>query len=465
MNDCRKPTCIKLTHSSSDFIYADRKSDVINSVTDSYSYIVEKEGLPYTADEVFLFINPNPIEGKKMVYISVIKSQIKDLLHELVPYLASQHISFRMVKNKDMAKSILTGKFGLNNLGKVIMMYLSPLQQFEKIVLELAELTSRYKGPDIPGHISLGGQVYSLLNRNGVLPKSNRHLKNKGRIFKNRYVITSQLKQHVKGNVYKGLYFNGRFKIIRCVIKEGKKFMWSDDDGRDMFDRLKWQMQIHNDLAEKIHIPKILDFFEIETNAYLVMEFVKGQTLSHVINSTHRYESWEKLPQSGKLFLLKLLGSVVLTLEKIHNSGYIHRDLTPENFLVTREKQLFMIDLEMAYCKDIKYPLPPFQMGTEGYMSLEQQQANIPTTMEDIYGLGALMIAFFTNKSPTTYNLNEVSSLRTQHLMFSGFFQIDNFVIRCLDFQACNRPSLSEIKNAINNWIDFYSAETTVKTP
>jgi serine/threonine protein kinase len=269
------------------------------------------------------------------------------------------------------------------------------------------------------------------------------------RFFNHKYLVTATLKQDVKGDVLKALYFKGFMKPGRCVIKEGRYCMWSDDHGRDMKHRLQWQQQVHQDLSGVINIPRIIDLFEANGNTYLVMEFIKGETLTRVIDKIYKGRTWLQLSLKDRSQLLNLLLQVLQALEKLHEKGYLHRDLTPENFLLSAKQELYLIDMEMAYNTRHNYPSPAFGLGSPGYMSPEQERTETPTDKEDIYGLAALMIVFFTNMPPKKFNLSNPVQTGVGIFFFTGDFPIASTLVKCLNMAPNERPVLSQIKSSI----------------
>ncbi len=116
------------------------------------------------------------------------------------------------------------------------------------------------------------------------------------KVFNHRAKAMLILKEDTRGNVYKGIYVKGLFRTASCVIKEGKKNMVSEDNGRDIHDRLVWQHYIHTQLADTVPVPKIYDFFQENGNTYLVMEYIDGISLeNHLKHYTADRMSWQML--------------------------------------------------------------------------------------------------------------------------------------------------------------------------
>ncbi len=82
-------------------------------------------------------------------------------------------------------------------------------------------------------------------------------------------------------------------------------------------------------------IVSVLDFFALNDTAYIVMEYLDGISLKKYI---HR---------KGKLTALNaltILKPVIYSLEAVHEQGLIHRDISPDNILLTRDGEVKLID-------------------------------------------------------------------------------------------------------------------------
>lgn len=96
-------------------------------------------------------------------------------------------------------------------------------------------------------------------------------------------------------------------------------------------------------LSQLFDIPeivKVLDWFEENETAYLVMEFVRGITLN-------KYLQRLDMPLSFRQ-AWEMIRPVAAALEKVHKKGIIHRDLNPENLIVQEMGNLKIIDFGAA---------------------------------------------------------------------------------------------------------------------
>ena len=86
-------------------------------------------------------------------------------------------------------------------------------------------------------------------------------------------------------------------------------------------------------------IVKVLDFFEINNTAYIVMEYLEGITLKQYIRENQRITLEE---------LVRLLVPLIESLDEIHSQGMINRDISPDNIMVLPDGRIKLMDFGAA---------------------------------------------------------------------------------------------------------------------
>ena len=139
-------------------------------------------------------------------------------------------------------------------------------------------------------------------------------------------------------------------------------------------------------------IVKVLDFFEINNTAYIVMEYLEGITLKQYIRENQRITLEE---------LVRLLVPLIESLDEIHSQGMIHRDISPDNIMVLPDGRIKLMDFGAArdYTKfgekTLSIVLKP------GYAPPEQYQTHgVQGPWTDIYALCATMYKCLTGENP-----------------------------------------------------------------
>lgn len=130
---------------------------------------------------------------------------------------------------------------------------------------------------------------------------------------------------------------------------------------------------------------------------YLVMEYVRGQSLA------------QKL-RSGPLSLVEALSlgeEVAAALEEAHERGIIHRDLKPANIIVTPKGHAKVLDFGLAKLLSAMDPEETQTvsdtkgiLGTPVYMSPEQAQGRAVDSRTDLWSLGAVLYESLTGRPP-----------------------------------------------------------------
>jgi serine/threonine protein kinase len=258
------------------------------------------------------------------------------------------------------------------------------------------------------------------------------------------YIIIKSLKESQKNDVVKCLYIKSLTNFGFCVIKEGTYGDSKDKHGRDIKDRLIWQQQLHEELQDKVRMPRLLGHFEENGNYYLVMERIKGKPLYKVCREKNG-ELREGLitgTRTGIKFTDYLI-QIVDLLNTLHKHHVVHRDATSNNFIIMPNDKVAVIDMELSYSLQQQAPAPAFQLGTHGYMSPEQLKTETPTIKEDVFAAGAVLLQVWTGISPTKLTDAPLESLVEKVQFFIPDKAIADILVQCLHPDAAKRPFLS----------------------
>lgn len=142
------------------------------------------------------------------------------------------------------------------------------------------------------------------------------------------------------------------------------------------------------------NIVRAMDFGHEGSIPFLVMEYVEGETLGQ------RLEREGRLPEAEAL---RLISQVAQGLHKAHKLGLIHRDVKPDNILLTAEGQAKLTDLGLV--KEIESDLNLTRtgrgLGTPHFMAPEQfRRAKDADIRCDIYSMAATLYQMVTGELP-----------------------------------------------------------------
>jgi serine/threonine protein kinase len=415
-----------------------------------------------------------------ILHLSVIRTEIKEVLEIVLPLLVKPQIPFKIPIDLGTAGNLLDGCFGQWLIGKLITIYPKTLQQASELANRLVTLSSVFRGPEIPDCIHLGGRVYaSTADGTRSHDTDSRKLYkiacsqghpfgtlHKPLLFKSRrilggkFALHSMIKSDPKGSVFKGILFKPLYKMSFCIIKQGKSEMLCDENNRSMKDRLLWQENLLRDLRVIIPVPAVLDCFSENGDTFLATEYIDGLPLQNIIQSTFSNGSWASLPISDRQRLLNYFLQILDSVEKLHQLGFVHRDISPSNFIINKQNCVVFIDLELMYSINKQYPDPPFATGTPGFLAPEQVDLKEPSETEDIYSLGALLLLFCTGMAPVQFELTNSEMFEESLEFFLDDLQMTTPILSCLDKQPSNRPDLKYLKNCTKDHFERLSSAT-----
>ncbi|MBI4748104.1 MAG: protein kinase [Acidobacteria bacterium] len=189
--------------------------------------------------------------------------------------------------------------------------------------------------------------------------------------------------------------------VIKCLLSEHVRSEWL---------HRKFQHEIEAlSQIDHPHVVGLLKAGELpDGQPYLVMPYIKGETLRSVIASPG-------MPVSSALGIFQQLCEA---LTAVHTHGIIHRDLKPENIMLqpqaNDEFQVKLIDfgiarLSVSQVGDTTHRSTA--VGTLRYMSPEQLLEGKTSVQSDIYSLGIILVELLTgrrpfdSKAPTPYSV------------------------------------------------------------
>ena len=229
------------------------------------------------------------------------------------------------------------------------------------------------------------------------------HLK-PGTILNGRYETGPVLGEGGFGITYSGTDRNTGEKI---AIKEffcrdymdrdvsGTKTLLTDDDSEHRFaserKRFLRESEIVGGFRDEPSIVTVLDYFEENGTAYIVMEYIEGETLSNYIRKNGKMD-----PEQMSAAIRPMLAA----LEKLHEGGVVHRDISPDNIMRRANGDLVLIDFGSAKNLNNK-TLTTATTYKDGFTPPEQykQGAKAAPSM-DIYAICATMYYCLTGVMP-----------------------------------------------------------------
>lgn len=203
--------------------------------------------------------------------------------------------------------------------------------------------------------------------------------------------------------------FNGRYKIIEKVGGGGMADVYKAEDqvlGRTValkilhkqfasdegfLERFRREAQA----AAKLTHPNIVSIYDVGEEGgvhFIVMEFVHGMTLKKLIQ--------KDAPMSTEK-VVHVSMQIAKAMEFAHEHEIIHRDIKPQNVIITDNGEIKVTDFGIARAGATStMTRTGAVMGTAHYISPEQAQGNIVGPTTDIYSLGVVMYEMATGELP-----------------------------------------------------------------
>lgn len=209
-------------------------------------------------------------------------------------------------------------------------------------------------------------------------------------IISDRYRIVAPLGQGGFGTTYEAEDLTNYKRVALKAISLRGLENWK---GLELFEREAKILAKLNYHA----IPKYLDYFYIDTaddrRFYLIQELVGGQSFSELVK-----KGW--YPSQGEI--KEIAFQILDILQYLHqlNPAVIHRDIKPQNLIITSKGNVFLVDfgaVKYVYRNTLSYG--ETFVGTFGYMPPEQFQGQA-FCASDLYSLGATLLFLLTHRSP-----------------------------------------------------------------
>jgi serine/threonine-protein kinase len=174
-------------------------------------------------------------------------------------------------------------------------------------------------------------------------------------------------------------------------------------------DHIQRFLQEARSAASLIH-PNIVQVYDIgtwEKQHFIAQEYIAGNTLRTFI---HRRGSLSQ-PES-----LSIILQIAAALQKAASIGIVHRDIKPDNVLLTPEGEVKVADFGLARVRSQNCGLTEIgvALGTPTYMSPEQIQGQSVDARSDLYSLGATAYEMFAGRPP--FEGETALALALQHL-------------------------------------------------
>ncbi|MFB9209807.1 Stk1 family PASTA domain-containing Ser/Thr kinase [Nonomuraea spiralis] len=206
-----------------------------------------------------------------------------------------------------------------------------------------------------------------------------------------------------------GRLLDGRYRIESRIARGGMATVYLALDVR--LDRTVALKVMHRSLADdpafvrrfigeaksvaSLSHPNVVHVFDQGTDndvVYLSMEYVPGRTLRDILRERGRLPAREAL---------EIMIPVLAALGAAHQAGMVHRDVKPENVLMTDDGRVKVVDFGLARAIEAtNQTRTGVMIGTIGYMSPEQVTTGGADVRSDVYAAGIMLFELVTGQQP-----------------------------------------------------------------
>lgn len=192
-------------------------------------------------------------------------------------------------------------------------------------------------------------------------------------------------------------------------------------------------------------IVNVFDYFEENNTAYIVMEYIDGVLLKDYL---------EKQGALSPDIAMTIIEPVVEALKKIHASGIIHRDISPDNIFIAGEDSVKVFDFGAAILNDESGAKEGEKVIKVGYSAPEQYRDSAGQGyFTDIYSIGAILYQMITGQKPIESTEREYKDeLKSPlELGFDIESNLDRAIMEALAVQPALRfQGIQQFDDAIN---------------
>ena len=218
-----------------------------------------------------------------------------------------------------------------------------------------------------------------------------------GMLIGERYEIIEKIGTGGMSDVYKAKDNKlNRFvavKVLKQEYSENKNFVS--------------KFRVEAQAAAGLMHPNIVNVYDVGEDIgihYIVMELVEGITLKKYIEKKVRLSTKEAI---------SIAIQVAMGIEAAHNNHIIHRDIKPQNIIISKEGKVKVTDFGIAKAASSN-TITSNVMGSVHYTSPEQARGGFSDAKSDIYSMGITMFEMLTGRVP--FNGDTTVSIAIKHI-------------------------------------------------
>ena len=270
--------------------------------------------------------------------------------------------------------------------------------------------------------------------------------KNREILIADRYRIEKKIATGGMADIYLG-------EDIRLKRKVAVKVLSANYAGdRNFVARFRSEAQVLTRLDHP-NIVDIYDWGQFNSSYYIVMEYVEGISLKELIEKKGPLK-----PDIAAYYAVQICDA----LSAAHDNNLIHRDIKPQNILISKDNKIKVTDFGIAKSLNTDITKTLNIMGTAHYISPEQARGDVLDSRTDIYSLGIVLYEMLTGDLPfrgdtsIDISLKHISEkpVRPANLINGIPKDLEMIVMMCLKKDPLERyRSILDLRKDLDNFL------------
>jgi serine/threonine protein kinase len=213
-----------------------------------------------------------------------------------------------------------------------------------------------------------------------------------------RYEIKRELGRGAMGVVYLAHdpLINREVAIKTILLRPGDK----PKKRKEHMERFQREFQIAGQLSRHPNIVSILDVIEQDSNFFVVMDYIEGTSLRHVMVERKHLSIEETL---------EVAIGIGAALDEIHKHDVVHRDVKPGNIMIDENGMPLLTDFGIVRVHDSELTASGGFIGSPSYMSPEQVQGLRVDWRSDLFSYGVCIYAMLAGAKP--FSASSISAI------------------------------------------------------
>ncbi len=262
------------------------------------------------------------------------------------------------------------------------------------------------------------------------------------------YVLVRALGGGGMGNVFLGVYGAAGAEKL-CVVKRLIPETLTDTERRARFRR-------EADIVRRLShgaIAKTLAVDEVDGEPYIAQEYLEGRTLAQVLTAAQGVGHQLAIPVA--VHIVREVARALAYAHRLDGRGIVHRDIAPENIMLTFSGEVRLIDFGIARAPtDPSLTEPGIVVGRQSYTAPELLRGAIADGRADVYSLGVVLWELLAGRHLMLGELGKAPAPSSIPTALPGAADLDHVVLRAVAAKIGERyQTIEDLQRALGAFV------------